>query len=339
MPTFDATDLASKYMESILTCLQNEENINAAVLTRGIVIEDPAVKGKNGNNATLATIKDQFGPDGNQLSGSTFTYHEPQRKEAETVRFITKDLSDREKIALASAYFTAGTEAGKKFTGNNEAMKFLDAVQILVADEMRNTKLFTKPLSYEVSNDFTTKLNVLKERAPYVAQMSTANTQFKDQLQQEFYKVSLQKQEFLKRGNTKKPSELKGSNADKYKILSIITAAIDKFNQDYDIKKLSAAVNDAVAQDNQRKKGKLGTHHTSEIIQKVAQIVASEINNRANIKPDATPKPAEASANRASVSSRSGMFAHKPAHHSATTSVKRDISEPSSEPPSPRSKK
>jgi hypothetical protein len=337
MPAFDATKIASEYITAVMTSLQNEASINDAILTRGIIIEDPATKGKSGNDATLATVKDQFGPNGNQIEGTTFTYHVPERRIKERDRFISTSLNDREQIALASAYFTAGVIAGKNFTGNSEVAKFLDAVQIKVADEMRNNKLFVKPLGYQVDTGFTAKMQILNDNAANVAQEAIANAQFKDELQKQFYSVSLQKKSILNHAGVNKPDQLKGNDADKYKILSIITAAIDKFGQDYDMKKLSVALTESVSQDNQRKKGMFGTHHTSELIQKIAGVVTRGVNARANSNPASAPTPTELSSRRSSTSS-SGMFTKKP-HHSTNVSISHNNSEPASEPPSPRGNK
>jgi hypothetical protein len=337
MPSFDATKIASEYITAIMTSLQNEASINDAILTRGIIIEDPATKGKSGNDATLATVKNQFGPDGNQIKGTTFAYHVPERRNKERDRFISTNLNDREQIALASAYFTAGVVAGKNFTGNSEVAKFLDAVQIKVADEMRSNKLFVNPLEYQVDTDFTSKMKILNENAAGVAQEAIANAQFKDELQKQFYSVSLQKKSILNHAGVNKPDQLKGNDNIKFKILSIITAAIDKFGQDYDIKKLSTAMTEAVSQDNQRKKGMFGTHHTSELIQKIADVVTREVTARANSTPNSAPSPTELSSRRSSTST-SGMFTQKP-HRSTNVSISHNNTEPSSEPPSPRSNK
>ncbi|MES2217950.1 MAG: hypothetical protein V4501_06030 [Pseudomonadota bacterium] len=334
---FNPEELADVYMAAVIDFLDGKENINEAIMMRGIIIEDPLTKGKSGNNATLDSIESHFDDAGNRKAQvATFTYHEPDRRDREKVRFLSEELSDREKIALAAVYFTAGVIAKKGYEHNADATKCLDAIQVYVANEMRGTKLFAEPMGYKISDEFADKLNLLKERAPKVAQAAQVNATFKDVLQAQFYNISLQKKAILKHAGADKPSDLKGNDAEKFRILSVITAAIDKFGQDYDINKVVTAVADAANQDANRKKGAIGTHHTSELIQKISQLVIKEVQDRKITREKDAPSPTVVSP-RGSIS-KSGsqsMFKTK-AHHSTNASVSLNNL---SEPPSPKSRK
>ena len=337
MPAFNQVDLTTNYLTAIRDYMSNAEQINAAISIRGIIIEDPARKGKSGNDATLASIQQQFGKDGNRLPDATFAYHEPERREREKNRFLSDNLTDREQIALASVYFAAGVSATNQHAGNKAALNLLDALQVVVANELRGTTFFAPAAAqgYTVNPAVITKIQTMLDNAPQLTQAASSDARWKETLQGEFYKLSLQKQSILKQAGTMKPQELKGKEAEKFKIISNMITAIDKFGQNYDLKELANVLTIAAQQDNQRQKGFIGTHHTSKLIQQTSNLVRQEMKNRATsgvatVHADWQHQPSPSSVNP------TRMFSVSKVQHQSMT----EPSTPApSEPPSPRRSK
>jgi hypothetical protein len=179
---YDAAELAKTYINGIITAFSSPLNINAAVKERQIIINDPS----KGNRQTLSAVRDQFDPDtGNQKADALFTLHNPDRVAGERNRYLSPEMSEWEKIAFAAVYFKAGSDMTAANLNNPMAMRCIDAIQVIIANELRTVAGFTHPRGYELNEFATAQLtNFLKtEKLNSIAQEATITAEFTAKLQ------------------------------------------------------------------------------------------------------------------------------------------------------------
>ena len=275
-PDFDPTALVKTYVEGLTATLANEQTVNAAVKERQMIINEPS-KGTN-NRGTLADNFDQFDKDGMMQPHHEFIFHEPKRVQKEQARYTRPDMSDFEKIAFTAAYFKVGSDMVFDYMNAPKAIKCLDVIQVLVANQLAPVAGFTQPRSYQV-NEFTAgMLTTIKENPAELGKRAQEIALFTEKLQGLAGPIIERKKEILKRGVKNDPDTLKPADKQKLDIVVAALTAIGDFATNFDMKNLSVAVATIAAMDHSREKGNASKHKTSELITGMTDLIKNELN-------------------------------------------------------------
>ena len=186
-------------------------------------------------------------------------------------------------------------EAGRIFT------KCLGAIQLIVANEIREVAGFKNPTGYELNNETRLKLQDLKDNAKDIGERALATAKIAVVLEDHREAMNKQKKKLEARNPEKTANKefIIKSEADqqKYAILKQGIAAIDTYFKDFDANALSAQAKQLTEADNSRIKGR-GKHAVSELV--------ADLNNTIN-KITAIASPTVTSPTPPSVS-RSASF-------------------------------
>jgi len=270
--------LASEFLMDLQKIFSNAENINEAVLDRGMLINEPG----KGNVATLATVADQFDAQGNQIPGSLYTYHEPERRDREKANLLrSTDISDRENIALASAYFKAGIDIMQPYPGNIFVNKIINILRPTIANELRNVVGFTDGLSYTPRNDMKEKIADLlqPQNLDLLAEKIFKYYQIMPQLTQMAAKAKTYADTHWEKALSKNPAPDKRENIDfKKQLLTRTHAAVKEFVETANAEKFLAEMQQVTALNKSRTSKGLGFKtETTDMINKIYKLAQSNL--------------------------------------------------------------
>jgi hypothetical protein len=247
--------------------------------------------------------------------GTSFTYGEPVRTMIEINRYLGDDnrRSEKEKIALASAYFTAANETMGRHPDTNEILtmseirekninihpkiiKIIDALTVIIADALRDKAGITfGENSAKAKPEMLAALRNLQGQAQQLGEQATKAVDFIEKLDVQMAKVNKLKNYLLEKDPTGKRNinNLKPQDAEKVQSLIAISGAMKDYRHTLDLKQLSSTISPISAGDEGRKKGFMGAHKFSNLLADVNDLIKSAVSpgQAATLSSSKSPAP------------------------------------------------
>jgi hypothetical protein len=276
------TRLSETFLKSVKEIFSSPEMINDAVLFRGMLIDEPA----KGNIATLETVASQFDSAGNKIEGERFTYHEDERAKREIGWLAPDNISEREKIAVTSAYFKAGVDMLANIYGVAYVSKLADIIRPTIANELKNVMGFVSPNDYTPKQEMADKIDYLLQSENMQALVKKVLSNMK--VIPEFKKGGEEAKAFaqghLQKQLDKLPEEEKESSKAliKQKLLMRTHKAVEDFTQSCNPDKLFEQMT-AIKRENDNRPGRHGFKTDStDIINSVTRLAQKLFGSRNN---------------------------------------------------------